>query len=306
VIRLAKGGPSVRPVTQAPKARAVGGRVRALIRAIEANDEAQIEEAVLRLSRSRRALAPLALAVGTVVLLFDGLKLLVSEWRLTLIQILPAMWIWLAMFDLKVHVLHGRSFNVVRGPILIPIILVIVAITAAAFFLNAVFALAVARSERLDVAAAMSEAKYRRAPILISGAIVGIALGVATTVVPRWGRPWFGICLSVVVGVMMVCYVAVPARLMGIRSQSSRSRRDKIITAILGSALGATICAPPYLLGRVGLLMLGSKALVIPGIIIVAVAVTLQAGTSGAVRAVTVSASLIGSGRVERTPAGGP
>ena len=293
-------------MTQDPKARAVSGRVRALIRAIEANDEAQIEEAVLRLSRSRRALAPLALAVGAVVLMFNGLKLLVSEWRLTLIQVLPAMWIWLAMFDLKVHVLHGRSFHVLRGPILIPIVLLIAAITAAAFFLNAVFALAVARSEQPDLAAAFSEAKYRRAPVLISGVIVGIALGVATTVVTRWGRPWFTIVLSVVVGVMMLCYVLVPARLMGLRSQASRSRRDKVVGAILGSALGATICTPPYLLGRVGLLMLGSKALLIPGIVIVAVAVALQAGTTGAVRAVTVSASLIGSGRVERTPAGGP
>ena len=36
-------------------------------------------------------------------------------------QILPAMWIWLAMFDLKGHTLHGKSFNVLRGPILIPL-----------------------------------------------------------------------------------------------------------------------------------------------------------------------------------------
>jgi hypothetical protein len=274
-----------------------------LIRAIESNDEARIEEAVLRLSQSRRVLAPLAFAVGTVVLLFEGLRLLVSEWRLTLIQVLPAMWIWLAMFDLKLHVLHDRTFHVIRGPILIPIILLIAAITAAAFFLNAVFALAVTRGHKPDLPAAVAEAKYRRAPILISGAVVGIALGVATTVVTRWGRPWFGICLSVVVGVMMLCYVAVPARLMGLRSTASR--RDKLITAILGGALGATICAPPYLLGRVGILMLGSKALLIPGVVIVAIAVALQAGTSGAVRAVTVSASLIGSGRVQQTPAGG-
>ena len=303
----------MRPVTRETKVRGVTRRVRSLIRAIETNDEAKIEEAVMRLSRSRRWLAPLALAVSTCVLLFDGLKLLVSEWRLLLIQILPAMWIWLAMFDLKAHVLHGRSFHVIRGPILVPIVLLIAAITAAAFFLNAVFALAVARSNSArteaaarpepDLGAAIDEARSRQRPILISGFIVGIALGVATMVVSRWGRPWFGIALSLVVGVMMLCYVLVPARLMGIKSAQS-SRRDKVIKAVLGGAIGATICAPPYLLGRVALLMLGSKLLLIPGIILLAVAVTLQAGTSGAVRAVTVSASLIGTGRVERTPAG--
>ena len=42
-----------------------------------------------------------AFAISAFVTLFTGLRLLVSNWRLTLIQILPAMWIWLAMFDLK-------------------------------------------------------------------------------------------------------------------------------------------------------------------------------------------------------------
>ena len=120
----------------------------ALLRAIEESDEARIEEAVLRLSRSRRVFAPLAFAVGAFALLFDGLKLLVSNWRLTLVQLLPAMWIWVAMADLKVHVLHGNEFNALRGPVLIPIILVIVAITVASFFLNAVFAFAISAPGR--------------------------------------------------------------------------------------------------------------------------------------------------------------
>ena len=109
-------------------------RIGALMRAIEESDEARIEEAVLRLSRSRRAFSPLAFAIGAFALLFDGLRLLVSNWRLTLVQILPAMWIWLAMFDLKAHTLHGNSFEVLRGAVLIPIILAIVAITVASFF----------------------------------------------------------------------------------------------------------------------------------------------------------------------------
>ena len=52
---------------------------------------------VLRLSRARRWLAPLAFAVGAFAMLFEGVKLLFTNWRLTLIQVLPAMWIWAAM-----------------------------------------------------------------------------------------------------------------------------------------------------------------------------------------------------------------
>jgi hypothetical protein len=109
------------------------------VRAIEDSDEAKVEEAVLRLSGSRRAFSPLAFAIGAFALLFDGLRLLARNWRLTLVQILPAVWIWLAMADLRVHVLQGESFTLLRGPVLIPIILGIVAITVACFFLNAVF-----------------------------------------------------------------------------------------------------------------------------------------------------------------------
>jgi hypothetical protein len=276
-------------------------RIGSLVRAIEENDEARIEEAVLRLSRSRRIFAPLALAVGAFVLLFDALRLMVSNWRLMLVQILPAMWIWLAMFDLKVHVLRGHSFNVIRGPILIPIGLVIVALTIGSFFLNAVFAFAVAGSRPPEVRPAFEKARGRLAPIAVPGVVVGLALAFATTVVPRWGRPWFGIVLSIVVGVMMLGYVAVPSRLIGIKP--AQSKRDKLATSAVGGVIGATVCTPPYLLGRVGLLMLGSKVLFIPGIFVLAVGVSLQAGATGAVRAIKMSAKLT-AGRTEPRPPG--
>ncbi len=267
-------------------------RVRSLVRAIQANDEAAIEQAILRLSRSHRLLAPLAFAVSAFVLLFDGLRLILSNWRLMLVQILPAMWIWLAMFDLKAHVLRRRELNVIRGPILIPIGLAIVGLTVVSFLLNAVFAYAITQPGGPAIKPAVARVRSRLAPIVASGAIVGLALAFGTTVVPRWGRPWFGLVLGVVVGVMMVSYVAVPARLIG--DKPTRSRRDKLSTSVVGGALGVTVCTPPYLLGRLGLLMLGSKVLLIPGVVLIAIGVTLQAGATGAVRAIKMSASLTG------------
>src|SRR6201996_9419839 len=135
-----------RPAPEASQDRrpaSVSSRVRSLVRAIEENDEAKVEEAILRLSRTRRVFAPLAFMIGAFVMLYSGLRLLVSNWRLTLVQILPAMWIWLAMFDLKAHALHGKSFHALRGPVLIPIGLGIVTLTVASYFLNAVFAFAI-------------------------------------------------------------------------------------------------------------------------------------------------------------------
>ena len=123
-----------------------GRRSSGFIRAVRDSDQATVNDMVLRLSRSRRWLAPLALAVGAFAMLFEGVKLLFTNWRLTLIQALPAMWIWAAMLDLKAHVLHGKSFHVLTGPVVvIPVVLAVAAITAASFFLNAVFAFAIAQ-----------------------------------------------------------------------------------------------------------------------------------------------------------------
>ena len=154
-----------------------------------------------------------------------------SNWRLTLVQILPAMWIWLAMFDLKAHTLHGKSFNVLRGPVLIPIGLAIVTLTVASYFLNAVFAFAISQPGRVEIRPAVARARRHWVPIVVSGATTGALLAFSTTVVTRWGRPWFTLSLGIIVGVMMVSYVAVPARLIGARSASSQ---------------GATSCQPAW------------------------------------------------------------
>ena len=249
-----------------------------------------MEQAVLRLSRSRRLFAPLALAAGAVVMLFQGVKLLVTNWRLTLVQVLPAMWIWLAMLDLKAHVLRGKSFHVVHGPVVIPLVLAVAAITAACFFLNAVFAFAIARPGPPVIRPAFTRARSSLAVVLGWGAAVGLCLGVSTVVFPRWGSWWFAVSLSIVIAVMMVCYVAVPARLIGMKT--THSKRDKFTLTAVGGAIGAVVCTPPYALGRIGLLMLGSRALFIPGIIVMALGLTLEAGATGAVKAVKMSAKL--------------
>jgi hypothetical protein len=259
--------------------------------AIRDGDDAMVEEAVLRLSRSRRWLAPLALTVGAFEMLFVGLRLVFSNWRLTLVQVLPATWIWLAMLDLKAHALHGRSLHVLTGPVVIPLVAAIAAITAAAFFLNAVFAFAIAGAGPPDIRQGAADARRHLRVVVGSGAVVGLLLGLSTVVVTRWGSPWFALSLSVVIGVMMVCYVAVPSSLIGIKT--TRSRRDRLAASAVSGALGAAVSMPPYVLGRIGILMLGSHALFIPGIVLLTVGFALQAGATGAVKAIKMSAHLV-------------
>ena len=274
--------------------RITRAQVGQFVQAVRDSDQAVVDEMILRLSRSRPWLAPLALAVGAFAMLFTGVKLLFANWRLTLIQVLPAMWIWFAMYDLKAKVLRGKQFIGLSGPAMaIWLVVGITVITAASFYLNAVFAFAIVEPGRPAIRPAFTKARSHLPIILGSGAIVGVLLGLSAIVVPRYwgGLFWFAISLSIVIGIMMVCYVAVPSRLIGIKPK--QSRRDKLTASAVGGAIGAVVCTPPYALGRVGLLLLGSNTLFVLGIILFAIGLTLQAGATGAVKTIKMSAKLL-------------
>jgi hypothetical protein len=298
-------GPPQAPATDdgqpARRRHITRAQVEQFIQAVRDSDRDTVDDMVLRLSRSRPWLAPLALAVGAFAMLFDGVKLLFTNWRLTLIQVLPAMWIWVAMYDLKQKVLRGGTFHhVLIGPaVVIPAVLGVAAITAASFYLNAVFAFAIIQPGRPQIRPAFTQARSHLLIVLGSGLVVGILLGLSTVVVPRWGKFWFAFSLSIVIGIMMLCYVAVPARLIGMKS--TQSRRDKLTASAVGGAVGAMVCTPPYALGRAGLALLGSSTFFVLGVIMFAVGLTLQAGATGAVKTIKMSAKLVGGRKLADT-----
>jgi hypothetical protein len=269
---------------------AILAQLERLVTAIRTGDDAMVERSVLALSERSRWLAPLALLVGAFAMLFQGVKLLFTNWRLTLVQILPAMWIWAAMLDLKVHALHGKEFHIFHGPLLALVLLVIASLTAGSFFLNAVFAFAISRPGQPEIRPAFTEARRHIRTVLAWGLLVGLALGFATMIVDRWGKLWFSLTLSAVVAVMMVSYVAVPARLIGVKSE--RSRRDKLTASAVGGAVGAVVCAPPFALGRVAILLLGSHTFRYLAIFLLAIAIVLQTGATSSVKAIKMSAKL--------------
>jgi hypothetical protein len=269
--------------------------VRRLVDAIMRSDDQAVEQAVMQLSARSRWLAPLALVVGAFLMLFQGLKLLVTNWRLTLVQIIPAMWIWIAMLDIKIHVLHGKGFYTLYGIVLLPAVIGVTVATAASFYLNGVFAFAIADGGEPQIRPAFAKANAHLGVILAWGGGIGLVLSFSALVVQRWGLWWFAVSQSIVVGFMMLCYLAVPARIVGIDTKQGRSRRDKLAAAAVGGAMGAVICSPPYTLGRLGILMLGWHGVFWLGVILIVIGVLLQTGVTSAVKAVKFSAKLIGN-----------
>ena len=272
----------------------IKGQISRLVTAIRDGDESVVENAVRELSQTKPYLAPLGFAVGAFVMLFNGLKLVVTNWRLTLIQIVPAMWIWAAMLNLKLHVVHDKAFRHFRGPALLILWAAVVLLTVASFFLNAVFAAAVARQGPPDIGDGFAQARANIRTVVSWGGGIGLALGVAVFVSPHWGKFWFALTMSIMIGVMMICYVAVPGRVTGVKKRTT-SRRDNLASAAVGGAVGAVVCAPPYLLGRLGLVLLGSHALFPIGVVLLTIGIILYTGTTSAVKAVKMSTKLITS-----------
>ncbi len=197
------------------------------------------------------------------------------------------------LLDIKLHVLHGKQFHVIRGPLLIPAVLGVTLLTAASFYLNGVFAFAISDPGKPEIRPAFAKANRHLRTIGAWGASIGLALSFSALIATRWGHWPFVISQSIVVGIMMLCYLTVPARIVGI--ERTRNSRDKLAATVVGGAVGAVVCSPPYLLGRLGILMLGWHYLFWPGVILIVIGAALQTGVTSAVKAVKFSAKLIGS-----------
>ena len=89
----------------------------------------------------------------------------------------------------------------------------------------------------------------------------------------------------------MVVYLSLPSRLLGVDARAPR--RDRLAASAIGATLSLVVTVPFYVLSRVGLLMLGSTVLVVPGYLLLTLGVVLQAGGVGAVRAIRMSSALV-------------
>jgi hypothetical protein len=78
--------------------------------------------------------------------------------------------------------------------------------------------------------------------VLCWGTGIGLLLGLATAVAAVWGGWWHVSSLGFVIAIMMVCLVAIPSRLIGVKTKAPR--RDKLTTSALSGALGVVVCSP--------------------------------------------------------------
>lgn len=266
-------------------------RLASAARAVADADPADIEAAARQLGESRRYLAPVAWAAGALVLLVRGVKLLLLNWRLTLVEFVPAAWLWLVMWDLKQHALRHAAFRELTVGGTITLFVLAIAISVASFWCNTVFGFAIGRP-RPRIRPAARQARPYRLPIVGAGVALGTLLGVSAIGIPRVETRWLYLAwLGGLYALMLTSFVVVPARIIGLRKQKLPPRQA-IGRLTVGGALSAIAMTPGFVLDRIGLILIGSSHLRILGFVLLSIGTALYAAGMSSVRAVKLTMKL--------------
>jgi len=259
--------------------------------AVAAASATDIEEATHNLAASRRWLAPLAWAAGAIVMLVHGVKLLVLNWRLSLIELVPAAWVWFLMWDLKQHTLRGAPFRHITTGGLVLLILFAIVATTASFWCNAVFAFAITDPPP-RIARAAGQVRPHLAALVRAGIIIGVITAAGALTIPRTDSfVLYVLALGAVLASVLISFVAVPARIIGVRKRKLPAR-ETIGRAAVGGTLSAVAMAPGFVLDRLGLILLGIDSLRLLGFVVLSLGTALYAAGMSSVRAVKLSMKL--------------
>jgi hypothetical protein len=252
-------------------------------------DSATVQEELQRMGKRRRWLAPLTYAAATIALVFEGVLILLRNWRLLLLQLAPAAWIWVMTRELKAHAFAGYDLPTVYADAVAGGVLVVAQIS---YWCNATFAFTVAAEGPTGIADAFRQARSHWR--LVSG--VALLTGSAQAAVWLFLEGhWLTLGLVTMLVVQIYMFIAVPAWLVGAPPRVA-SRREKAQQSVTTGVLSGVASTPGFLLNRIGLLMLGIPKVGFIGFIVLAISAVLHVTASSSVRVVKMSIRLKGTG----------
>lgn len=266
-------------------------RWQALVRAavaVRSTDPATVESALADLSGRRRWLAPLAYAAGTVAVVFDGVLLLIRNWRLSLLQLVPASWIWAMTYNLKHHTLANSKLSTGFAAL---IAVGVVLAAQAAYWCNATFAYTIAQGATTDFRAAFRDARAHWRFVAGLALLTGGIQGTIWLLVPHAEPRRLSLALLLMFLVQVYLFIAIPCWLLGVRKTGTR--RDRTLRSMTTGVLSGVASTPGFLLNRIGLLLLGTSLWLV-GVVLVSIGSVLHVTASSSVRVVKMSLRLRG------------
>jgi hypothetical protein len=267
-------------------------RLGALAQAVVDAEPAEIEARAVRLGSSRWILTPIAWAAGSLVLLVKGIGLLFKNWRLTLLEVVPALWVWVAMWDLRRHGLRAAPMRQLSPTYVALGLLIAILATVAAFWFNVVFGFAIDGDDLRDIKGARRRARVHLARIVGIAVVVGTLLAIGLAVVPRLDSTLAYLAgMLALYSFLLLCLVVVPARILGVR-KPRLTIRQKVGYWCAGGALSAVVMTPGFLLDRLGIFLLGVPGLHLFGFLVLSLGTALYAAGMSSVKAVKLSMKL--------------
>ena len=255
--------------------------------AIRGVHPSQVQDLVADLSGRSRWLAPLAYVAGTIALVFDGVVLLLRSWRLLLLQLASAVWIWGASWNLRTHLFSHKHPPLSKAWLIAAGALVM---TQIAYWCNATFAFTLTQGQPIRIRPAFASARTRWRPITLLALAFGSLQAIVWLVVPHLGLHWFWICLVAMFGVQIYMFIALPMWLLGVRKTGTR--RDRSLRTVTTSAVSGIAAIPGFLLNRIGLLLMSVPNLWWVGFGILAISAVVHVAASSSARVVKVSVRL--------------
>jgi hypothetical protein len=266
-------------------------RLPELARAVADADPEHIEATARRLGRSRRYLAPVAWVAGMLVLVVRGIALLLSNWRLLLVELVPAVWVWVTMWDLHRQKLHSVPLRDPSAAELLTAVAGASVAGVAALWCNSVFGFAITH-ERPSIRRAIAQTRPFRRRVVAAGLLMGVVVTIGFAVIPQVKPTWvyYGF-LGGMYGIMLTALVVLPAWIIGL----PRKRFGPVETVqrwVTGWVLGAVAMGPGFVVARTGGLLLGVRGLEWLGYVLITVGAVLYAAGLTCLKAVTLSMKL--------------
>ena len=277
--------PATEPSPRAPARRSRRQALADAVAAVRGTDPATVESALKDLGDGRRWLVPLVYAAGTVAVVFDGVLLLLHNWRLTLLQLFPAVWIWAMTYNIRHHVLSETTSTSAALAAAVGVLLA----AQVSYWCNATFAYTMPQATT-DIRAAFGEARPHWRLIGGLALLTGGLQALIWLLVVRLDVSWLWIAYFVMFAVQVYLFVAIPCWLVG--AGKTGTRRERTTQSVTTSVLSGVAAMPGFLLNRIGWLLLGAGAVGIIGGILLAIGAVLHVTASSSVRVVKLSLRL--------------
>ena len=262
-----------------------------LRRAAEASDPADIALLLQRAGAHHRFLLPLAFAGHTLASVVHGVLVIARNWRLMLIELIPAVWIGAITWNWRAHVSGRIELVEVHGTVAVAIAVFVVTVNLLAYWCNAVFAFTLSQDDRSDLSAAFRQARQRANVVNAWAISIGALHAYVAVFAVRWSIGGFAVAQGMIAIIQMYALVALPAALAGLRRQRKLPIRERLSAMAITAALTGLAVAPGFGLNRAGIVLIGLGLPLLGGTVLT-VAIILQVAATSSASAVKLAARL--------------